>query len=81
METQEIKHTIELSEKSIFLLERQTFTENNIVLVKIDVGNIPLRRATDYMENIKNSFQEFVSPAKLVVMPNSTTVEILEKEV
>jgi hypothetical protein len=70
--------TIELSENSIQILDKQQLTENSILIVKVDVGNMPARHAMEYMENIKTTFAKHVEPANLVIMSNKTSIELLE---
>lgn len=72
--------TIELSENSIQILNKQVLTDRHIMIIKVDVGNLPSHRATEYMESIKNTFKDRVAPAELIIMPKDNTVELFVKE-
>lgn len=72
--------TIELSENSIQILDKQDLTDKHIMIIKVDVGNLPSNRATEYMESIKNAFKDRVAPAELIIMPQNNTVEVFVKE-
>ena len=70
---------IELSENSIQILNKQELTDKHIMIVKIDIGNLPTHKAIEYMENIKSVFADKIKPAELIIMPSSSTVEVYEK--
>jgi hypothetical protein len=72
--------TIELSENSIQILDKQELTDRHIMIIKVDVGNLPAHKAMEYMEYIKDSFKDKVSPAELIIMPKDNTVEVFVKE-
>lgn len=70
--------TIELSENSIQIVNKQNLTENSVIVVKVDVGSLPLHKATEYMDNIKGAFKDIIGAAKLVVMSNKHDLSIVE---
>ena len=72
-------HTIELSENSIQILDKQELTDRHIMVIKVDIDNLPSHRAMQYMERIKTTFAEKVAPAELVIMPLQNTIEVFEK--
>lgn len=73
------EYMIELTENSIQLLNKQNITKDTIVVIKVDVGNLPKHLSEQHMVNIKNSFSDVLFPAKLIIMPIQNTIEIYEK--
>lgn len=71
--------TIELSENSIQILDKQELTDRHIMIVKVDTGNMPAHKAKEYMDNIKDAFADKVAPAALAIMPLQNTIEVFEK--
>ena len=74
-------HTIELSENSIQILDKQELTDRHIMVIKVDIDNLPSHKAMEYMERIKTAFADKVAPAELVIMPLQNTIEVFEKDV
>ena len=72
--------TIELSENSIQILDKQELTDKHIVIIRVDVGNLPTHKATEYLNDIKTAFVNKVVPAELIVMSSKNTVEVFKRE-
>jgi hypothetical protein len=72
-------HTIELSENSIQILDKQELTDRHIMVIKVGVGNMPAHKAMQYMEDIRKTFADKVAPAELIIMPLENTIEVFEK--
>lgn len=72
--------TIELSENSIQILDKQELTDKHIVIIRVDVGNLPTHKATEYLKYIKTAFVNKVAPAEIIVMSSKNTVEVFERE-
>jgi hypothetical protein len=71
---------IELSENSVQILNKQQLTENNIVVFKVDTGNMPIHKAQEYLQNFKDSITGSCAPADVWVMSNKVDVSIIEKQ-
>jgi hypothetical protein len=71
---------IELSENSVQILNKQQLTENNIVVFKVDTGNMPIHKAQEYLQNFKDNIVGSCSPASVWVMSNKVDVSIIEKQ-
>ena len=72
-------HTIELSENSIQILDKQELTDRHVMIIKVDIDNLPSHKAMEYMERIKTAFADKVAPAELIVMSSKNTVEVFER--
>jgi hypothetical protein len=72
-------HTIELSENSIQILDKQELTDRHIMVIKVGVGNMPAHKAMQYMEDIRKAFADKVAPAELVIMPLENIIEVFER--
>lgn len=66
--------------ENIETLKIEKYNENSIIIFKADTGNMPLHIATEYLQNIQNMLTPVLSPAKVLVMPNTIGVIVLEKE-
>lgn len=72
---------IELTEGSVKILDSQKLTDKHIVLVTVDVENLPVTKATEYMERIKDGFRSILPDhTRLAVVPKGIDVQIIEKE-
>lgn len=71
--------TIELSENSIQILDKQELTDRHIMIIKVGVGDMPAHKAMKYMEDIRTAFADKVAPAELIIMPAENTIEVFEK--
>jgi hypothetical protein len=75
-----MSNVIELSENSIQILDVQKLTDRHVMIVKVDVGNLPPSKAMDFMECIRVAFSEKVAPAELIVMPLTNEINVFEKD-
>lgn len=72
--------TIELSENSIQILDKQHLTDKHIMFIKVGLGNMPRHKAQEYMEGIRLAFADKVAPAELIIIPSENSVEVFEKD-
>lgn len=72
-------HTIELSENSIQILDKQELTDRHIMVIKVAVSGMPAHKAMEYMKDIRKAFADKVAPAELIIMPLENTIEVFKK--
>ena len=73
-------YTIELSKNSIQNLDKQELTDRHIILVKVDVKDMPAHKAIKFMRDISKEFADKVAPAEIIVMPLEKTIEVFAKK-
>ena len=62
-------------------MDKQELSDRHIMVIKVDIDNLPSHKAMEYMERIKTAFADKVAPAELVIMPLQNTIEVFEKDV
>lgn len=70
--------TIELSEGSIQILDKQELTDRHVMFIKVDCGNLPFSRQVEYLEQIKEAFKDVAGTARVVIMPKTTEITVFE---
>jgi hypothetical protein len=71
---------IVLSEASIKIIDAQQLTENSVVVVTVDIGNLPAAKATHYMEAVRSAVQTPFAPAQVIISPRNVDIQIFSKE-
>lgn len=51
--------------------------EDGILVVKVDIGNLPAHKASEYLQSIKDDFKNKNPDRKVIVSPNTNTFEII----
>lgn len=72
--------TIELSENSIKILDKQILTDRQLILVSVDVSGMPHKIAVDYLRCVTEAFAVHVHPAQVLVHPKGVEVSIIENQ-
>lgn len=76
-----MSHTIELSENSIKILNRQDLTEDSIVFVEVDTSYMPPSRASEWCDRLRETFEPIVSPAKLVIHTHQAKITMITQKI
>ena len=72
--------TIELSENSIKILDKQILSDRQLILVSVDVSGMEYKIAEAYLTAVTNKFAEHVKPAQVLVHPKGVEVSIIENQ-
>ena len=64
----------------ITTLEKISLSENDVLVIHIDIGNLPVSLAHKYMNDIKDTFQLLFLSQRIVTVPSTTTFTVLSKE-
>lgn len=71
--------TIELSEKSITVLDKLELDQNKILVVSVDIGNLPAAKAKEYMEAVAAEFRKHVD-CKVLISASNIKLSVIEQE-
>jgi len=72
--------TIELSESSIKILDKQILSDRQLILVSVDVSGMSFDIAEAYLKAVTDKFAEHVHPAQVLVHPKGIEVSIIENQ-
>lgn len=70
---------IELSEKSITVLDKLELDENKILVVSVDVGTFPKEKAKQFMAAVGNAFEKQLN-CHTIVVPSSIKLSVIDKQ-
>lgn len=62
-----------------YQLNKKDLTEDTILVVKVDTGNMPPDAAMKYTASIKEKMVEFVAPASVLVVGNNIELSVIKK--
>ena len=79
-ETRRIDWTIELSENSVQILNKQELDENSVVFVSVDIGHMAAARAHEYMVRIKEEMVKILAPAKVVIHAENLHISVVTQK-
>ena len=67
-------------EDKITDMTKITLGKNDVMLVRVDVQNMPRTMAESYMNQIKEGFQLYFLSTKIIVVPDRVSVSIIGKD-
>ena len=67
-------------EDKITDMTKITLGKNDVMLVRVDVQNMPRTMAELYMNQIKEGFQLYFLSTKIIVVPDRVSVSIIGKD-
>lgn len=67
-------------EDKITDMTKITLGKDDVMLVRVDVQNMPRTMAESYMNQIKEGFQLYFLSTKIIVVPDRVSVSIIGKD-
>ena len=68
-----------LSNVEIQHISATEITQDSIVVIKVNTGNMPMSKAKEYMESIRLHGVELFSPAHVLVTAQDTNITVFKK--
>ncbi len=60
------------------MIKRLELTENDVLIVSMKIGNLPMHRATKLLLDCKDQLKEVFPNNAILIMPNSTSISIVK---
>lgn len=61
-------------------MQKVTMGPNDVMVIRVDIGNMPQSYAHSYMEGIKESFELLLLSKKIIVVPSTVSVGVIGQE-
>lgn len=61
-------------------MQKITIGPNDIMVIRVDIGNLPQSHAHAYMEKIKEGFELLLLTKKIIVIPSTISISVISQE-
>ena len=61
-------------------MQKITMGPNDVMVIRVDIENMPQSHAHTYMESIKQGFELLLLSKKVIVVPASVSISIIGQE-
>jgi|688.fasta_scaffold417485_3 hypothetical protein len=62
---------------NIAIIDTSPLTSDNVVICKVDGGDLPVHRAKEVYAEVRDALTETFSPAKVIVMSSKSDITII----
>jgi hypothetical protein len=72
------KQVIELSENSVQIIKKHELTADSVLIVRVDVPDMPKHRSEKYMQDISKAFSDIFKTNKILVISKNISIDVID---
>lgn len=61
-------------------MQKITMGPDDVMVIRVDIGNLPKSHAHAYMESIKQGFELLLLSKKIIIVPSTVSISVIGQE-